>query len=59
MKNVKFEYENYPNENLGQVKHVKHVFRVGVGWEFEKTWLKIKNIRAPADIYWFLKKECK
>ncbi len=51
MKNLKFEYENFPNESLGQVKHFKHVFGVGVGWEFEKMWIKIKNIRASADIY--------
>ena len=45
MKNLKFEYENFPNESLGQVKHV---FGVGVEWEFEKMWIKIKNIS------WFL-----
>ena len=38
MKNLKFEFENFPNESLGQVKHIKHVFGVGVGWEFEKMW---------------------
>ena len=54
MKNLKFEYENFPNESLGQEKHFKHVFGVGVGWEFAKVWIKIKNIRASADIYWFL-----
>ena len=26
MKNLKFKYENFPNESLGQVKHFKHVF---------------------------------
>ena len=30
-KNLKLEYENFPNESLGQVKHFKHVFGVGVG----------------------------
>ena len=50
MKNLKFEYENFPNESLGEV----FVFGVGVGWEFEKMWIKIKNIRASADISWFL-----
>ena len=54
MKDLKFEYENFPNENLGQVKHFKHVFGVGVGWEFEKKSIRIKNIRASADVYWFL-----
>ena len=54
MKNLKFEYENFPNESLGQVKHFKHVFGVGVGWEFVKMWIKIKKIRVSADIYWFL-----
>ena len=57
MKSLKFEYENFPNESLGQVKHFKHVFGVGVGWEFEKMWIKIKNIRASADIYWYLYKK--
>ena len=57
MKNLKFEYGNLPNESLDQEKHFKHVFEVGVGWEFEKTWIKIKNIRASADIYWFLLKK--
>ena len=52
MKNLKFE--NFPNENLGQVKHFKQVIGVGVGWEFVKMWIKIKNIRASADISWFL-----
>ena len=33
MKNLKFEYESFPNESLGQAKHFKHVFGVGVGWE--------------------------
>ena len=46
MKNLKFMYENFPNQSLGLVKHFKHVFGVGVGWEFEKMWIKIKNIRA-------------
>ena len=60
MKNFKFEYENFPNQSLGQVKHFKHVFVVGVRWEFAKMWIKIKNIRASADIYWLvlIKKEC-
>ena len=30
-KNLKLEYENFPNESLGQVKHFKHVFGVGIG----------------------------
>ena len=54
MKNLKFGYENFPNESLGHVKHFKHVFGVGVGWEFKKMWIKIKNIRASTDISWFL-----
>ena len=45
---------DFSNLSLGQEKHFKHVFRVGVGWEFEKTWINIINIRASADIYWFL-----
>ena len=57
MKNLKFEYENFPNESLGQVKHFKHVYGVGVGWEFEKMWIKIKTIRASVDISWFLWKK--
>jgi hypothetical protein len=52
MKNLKYEYE-YPNESLGLEKHLD-VYGVGVGLEFEKIWIKIKNIRASADIYWFL-----
>ena len=54
MKNLEYEYGNTPNESLGQEKYFKHVFGVGVGWEMEKMWIKIKNIRASADIYWFL-----
>ena len=54
MKNLKYNYGNFPNESLGQEKHFKDVFGVGVGWEFEKIWIKIKNIRASADTYWFL-----
>ena len=52
MKNLKFKYGNFPNESLGQEEHFKHVFGVGVGWEFAKMWIEIKNIRASADIYW-------
>ena len=33
MKNLKFEYENFPNECLGQVTDFKHVFGVGGIWE--------------------------
>ena len=47
-------YGNFPNESLGQEEHTKRVFGVGVAGEFEKIWSKIKNIRATADIYWFL-----
>ena len=54
MKNLEFEYENFPNESIAQVKYFKHVFGVGVGWEFEKMLIKIKNILASAKIYWFL-----
>ena len=36
MKNLRFEYENFPNESLGQLKHFKHVFGVEVGCEFDK-----------------------
>ena len=54
MKNLKYDYGNFSNESLGQEKDFKHVFGVGVGLEFEKIWIKIKNIRASADIYWFL-----
>ena len=43
-KNSKFERGNLPNESSDQEKHFKHVFEVGVGWEFEKIWIKIKNI---------------
>ena len=39
----KFECRNFPNESLGQGKHFKHVFWVGVGWEFEKMWIKIRT----------------
>jgi hypothetical protein len=31
MKNLKYEYENFPNESLGQVKHFRHVFGVESG----------------------------
>ena len=44
--NSEFEHGNFSNESLGQDKHFKHVFGVGVGWEFEKTWIKMKNILA-------------
>ena len=30
-KNLKYNYGNFPNESLGQEKHFKHVFGVGVG----------------------------
>ena len=36
------------------MEYFKHVFGVGVGWEFEKMWIKIKNVWVSADIYWFL-----
>ena len=29
MKNLKYDYGNFPNENLGQENHFKHVFGVG------------------------------
>ena len=45
MKNLNFEYENFPIESLGQVEQFKHVFGVGVGWEYAKMWIKTKNIR--------------
>ena len=55
MKNLKFDYGNFPNKILGPGKHFKHDFGVGVGleWKFEKIWIKITNIRASGDIYWF------
>ena len=58
MKNLKYTYGNLPNESLGQdqEKHFKYVFGVRVGLEFEKIWIKMKNIPASADIYWFFKK---
>ena len=31
MKNLKYEYGNFPNESLGQEKYFKHVFGVGTG----------------------------
>ena len=30
MKNFKYDYGNFPIESLGQEKHFKHVFGVGV-----------------------------
>ena len=54
MKNLKYEYGNFQNESLGQEKPFKYVFGVGVGLEFEKIWIKIENIPASTDIYWFL-----
>ena len=57
MKNLKFEYGNFPNESLGQGKHFKHIFGVGVGWEFEKMWIKIKNIRDSRHFLVPLKKK--
>ena len=46
---------NLPNESLGQAKRFnKHAFGVGVGWEFQKMGIEIKNIWASADIHWFL-----
>ena len=35
MKNSEFGHGNFPNEGLDREKHFKHVFGVGVGWEFE------------------------
>ena len=54
MKNSQFEHGNFPNESLDQGKHFRHIFEGGVGLEFEKMWIKVKNIRASAEIYWFL-----
>ena len=48
------KFNHFSDESLDQEKHFKHVFGVGVGWEFEKMWMKIKNIWDSADIYWFL-----
>ena len=31
MKNLKYEYGNFPNESLGQEKYFKHIFG-GRGW---------------------------
>ena len=52
--NSEFEHGNFSNESLDQEKHFKHVFEVGVGWEFEKLLIKIKNIQATDQFYWFL-----
>ena len=54
MRTSRLKFGNFPDESLDQEKHFKHVFEVGVGWEFEKIRIKIKHIRASADIYWFL-----
>ena len=51
MKNLKYECGDFLNESLGQEKHFKLVVGVGVGLEFEKIWITIKNIRALTDIY--------
>ena len=48
MKNLKYVYGNFQNDSLGQEKHFKHVFGVGVGLEYERIWIIIKNIRASA-----------
>ena len=42
MKKLKFEYENFPNESLGQVKHFKHVFGVGSGENLRKCGSKLR-----------------
>ena len=42
MKNKKFEYENHPNQSLGQVKHFKHVFGVGSGENLRKFGSKLR-----------------
>ena len=42
--NLKYDYGNFPNESIGQEKHSKYAFGVGVGLEFEKIWIKIKKI---------------
>ena len=55
-KTTKFDHENFFDESLDQEKHFKHVFEVGVGWEFEKILIKFKNIRGSVGIYWFLQK---
>ena len=39
---------------MNQKKHSKHIFGVGVGLLFLKIWIKIMNIRASAEINWFL-----
>ena len=54
---LKIWVRNFPNENLGQEKHFKYVFGVRIRWEFEKIWIKIKNILTSAKIYWFFEKK--
>ena len=53
MNSLKFDYGNYPNESLCPESILSMFLGVGVGWEIGKTLIKIKNIRASADIYWF------
>ena len=48
-KKSKYERENLPNKNLEDEKYDRD--RV----KFDKIWIKMKKIRALADIYWFLK----
>ena len=54
MKNLKYDFSK---ESLGQEKHFKHIFGIGVGWRFEKIWIQIKNNRDSADIIGSYKKK--
>ena len=51
LKSQKWE-ENFLDESLDEDKQFKNVF--GVGCEFQKIWIKIKNIRAMTEVYWLL-----
>ena len=54
MKSLQFDHADLLQKSLDQGKHFKHIFEGGVRWDLEKMWIKIKNIRASVEIFWFL-----
>ena len=45
------ELEIWALESWDQKKHFKLVHGIGVRWEIEEIWIKIKNIQVSAEIY--------
>ena len=48
------ENENFPNESLDQEKHFKYIFEVWIEREFEKTQIKINNMRSGRNLMVFM-----